>query len=81
METREEILNAIISRLASIIGKSTADLSADTSFASLDMKSVYYSQITTYLEDECDIEIPYMNFKRNATLGEAADYVLALIEE
>jgi hypothetical protein len=32
-------------------------------------------------EDEFDIEVPYINFKRCKTLGEAADYVVELLEE
>lgn len=39
-------------------------------------KSVQYSQLTTFLEDEFDIEIPYMDFRRQATIGEAVDYVI-----
>lgn len=80
METKEEILQAMIKRIAQLLEKSEAELSADTSFESLQMKSVNYSQLTTYLEDACDVEIPYMDFKRKKTLGEAADYIVSLIE-
>ncbi|MFV0465454.1 MAG: acyl carrier protein [Lachnospiraceae bacterium] len=80
METREEILEAMATRLSQVIGKAATDLTEDTAFADLDLKSVNYSQLTTYLEDECDVEIPFMEFRRKATLGEAADYIVALIE-
>lgn len=80
METKEEILQAMIKRIAQLLEKNETELSADTSFESLQMKSVNYSQLTTYLEDACDVEIPYMDFKRKKTLGEAADYIVSLIE-
>lgn len=80
MEERSEILEAIISRLVTILGVEAETLSEDTEFDSLNMKSVNYSQLTTYLEDECDVEVPFMEFKRNKTIGDAADYVVELIE-
>lgn len=81
METREEILEAMIKRLAELLKTDEGGLGEDTEFADLGMKSVNYSQLTTYLEDECDVEIPYMDFKRKKTLGEAAEYIVSLIEE
>jgi acyl carrier protein len=81
METRNEILDCIIQKLASILGCDAAGLNQNTAFADLNMKSVNYSQLTTALEDACDVEVPYMDFKRNATLGAAADYVLRLASE
>lgn len=80
MEDREEIIEAIINRLATILGIEADTLSETTAFDSLDMKSVNYSQLTTYLEDECDVEVPFMEFKRNKTIGDAADYIVELIE-
>ena len=79
METKEEILKTMIGRITQILGKNEADLRGDTEFESLKMKSVNYSQLTTFLEDACDVEIPYMDFKRKKTLGEAAEYVVSLI--
>lgn len=80
MEDRNEILDAIINRLATLLGIEADTLSEDTEFETLGLKSVNYSQLTTYLEDECDVEVPFMEFKRNKTLGDAADYVVELIE-
>lgn len=79
METREEILGCMAQRLAQLLGVDAATLNESTEFAGLNLKSVHYSQLTTTLEDACDVEVPYMDFKRRATLGEAADYVLSLI--
>lgn len=82
MEDRGEILTYIKSYLVKILGVSADSLTEDTTFSALNMKSVNYSQLTTALEDACDVEVPYMEFKRQApSLGAAADYVAALLEE
>jgi acyl carrier protein len=80
-EMREEILAKIIERGAPLWGADAASLNENTTFEEMNAKSVHYSQITTFLEDEYDVEIPFMNFRRKKTLGEAADYVLELVEE
>ena len=77
----EEILNKLIDRCAYLWGCDAADLSADTTFAEHNTKSVQISQMTTYLEDEYDCEVPYMQFKRCKTLGEAAEFVSELVDE
>ena len=78
MEDRDEIIEAIIERLNAMLGE--GDYSESTAYADLDMKSVNYSQMINVLEDACDVEIPYMDFKRKATVGESADYIVQLIE-
>jgi len=80
MEERKQILECMYKRLGEILNIDSSTLNEDTTFASLNMKSVNYSQLTTTLEDAFDVEVPYMNFKRKATLGEAADYVITLLE-
>lgn len=81
MTTREEIFRKLAERAGPLFGKEPQALSEDTAFvADLNAKSVHYSQITTYLEDAFDVEIPYMTFRRKSTLGEAADYVAELLE-
>jgi acyl carrier protein len=77
----EEVLAKIIERAAPIWGVDPAELGADTTFASMNTKSTHISQITTYLEDEYDAEVPYIGFKKCKTLGEAAAYVVDLLEE
>lgn len=79
MEDRGEILGCMVTRLAQLLSVDATTLTESTTFASLNMKSVHYSQLTTTLEDACDVEVPFMDFKRRATLGEAADFVVALI--
>lgn len=78
---RENVLAKIIEKGSKIWVVDPATLNGDTLFADMKAKSVHYSQLTTFLEDEFDVEVPYMNFKRCKTLGEAADYVTELLEE
>ena len=35
----------------------------------------------TLLEDEFDVEIPFMQFRRKLTVGESVDYVCELLDE
>lgn len=79
MSLREEVINKMQERLTGIFG--AGEYTEDTVFETLGMKSVNYSQMTTALEDEFDVEIPYMDFKRKTTLGAAADYVVQLLED
>ena len=52
-----------------------------TKFVDLGIKSVQVSQLTTYLEDELDIEVPFMKFRRCETFGAATDFVCELLDE
>jgi len=78
---REEVLEKIIERASKIWNKDVSEFSKDTLFTDLEAKSAHYSQITTFLEDAFDIEVPYMNFKRCKSFDEAAGYVVELLEE
>lgn len=78
MELREEAIELMQERLIVILGEGTYN--ENTTFESLNMKSVNYSQLTTALEDEFDVEIPFMDFKRKATIKDAADYIVQLVE-
>ncbi|MDF2512587.1 MAG: hypothetical protein K0S04_2453 [Herbinix sp.] len=78
---REEILKKIIHRAAPLFGMEESAITEATTFEECKAKSVHYSQITTYLEDEFEVEIPFMNFRRQKTFGEAADFVNELLED
>jgi len=81
MSTREEVKAKLIERAAPLFGKQADEMTEDLLFVEdLSAKSVHYSQITTYLEDAFDVEIPYMNFRRQKTIGEAIDFVTDIIE-
>jgi len=82
MSLREDIYQKLVERAAPLFGTKPENMAEGLRFEEdLKAKSVHISQITTYLEDAFDIEIPYMTFRRKATLGEAVDYVLKLINE
>ena len=78
---REQVLEKIIERASEIWNIDKEKMEENTLFADMNPKSAHYSQMTTYLEDAFDIEVPYMNFKRCKTFGEAAEYVVELLEE
>lgn len=76
---KQKVLEKIIERASHIWCVDAETLSEETTFVSMNPKSTHYSQLTTYLEDAFDIEVPYMGFKRCKTLGEAAEYVVDLM--
>ncbi|OMD79989.1 hypothetical protein BSK53_21225 [Paenibacillus odorifer] len=81
LELREEIYAKLVERASPLFGKKPEDLSESLSFTSdLQAKSVHFSQITTFLEDAFNVEIPYMKFRRKQTIAEAVDYVLEICE-
>jgi acyl carrier protein len=78
---KEEILGKLIKRASEVFNKNPEELNEATRFAEdLNAKSVNIVQITTVMEVEYDVEIPYMEFRRKKTLGEAAEYIKALVE-
>ncbi len=78
MEERSNIFDKIVERLTAMLGEK--DYTEATAFADLGMKSVNYSSMINVLEDEFDVEIPFMDFRRKATIGEAVDYICNLID-
>ena len=81
MELREEILQKIINKASQLFGKDPVELNENTRFVEdLNAKSTNIVQIITVLEDEYDVEITFMEFRRKKTFGEAADYVVQLLE-
>ncbi|MFV0363886.1 MAG: acyl carrier protein [Suipraeoptans sp.] len=78
---KEDILSKIIERACEIWKVTPDTLSENTEFATLNPKSAHYSQMTTFLEDEFDVEVPYLGFKRAKTFKDAVEYVAELLEE
>lgn len=78
---REEIIAKIIEKGAYLWGLDASTLNENTTFAEVGAKSGHISSITTTLEDAYDCEVPYIGFKKCKTIGEAADYVVDLLEE
>ena len=89
MTVKEEALKKIMERCCVLFGKKMDEL--DRVFIELDentrfiddlgAKSGNVSQMTNFLEDEFDVEISFMEFRRKATLGMAAEYIEELCEE
>ena len=79
---REYVIKKIIERCCVLFNKQPEELSEKTNFGvDLGAKSGNVSQMTNFLEDEFDVEVPYMEFRRKLTIGEAADFVVELLEE
>lgn len=82
MSIREEAVQKITQRCCELFGKKTEELSENTRFIEdLGARSGNVSQMTNFLEDEFDVEISFMEFRRRATIGMAADYIEELCEE
>ena len=77
MSLRKEIYEKMVHRAAPLFGMKPEDMTEETRFAEdCNAKSTHISQITTYLEDEFDTEIPFMSFRRQKTIGDAVNYIL-----
>jgi acyl carrier protein len=81
MSTKEQAIAKIAERIALSLGTDASQYGAGTKFEELALKSANYSQLTTYLEDAFDVEVPYMDFRRKKTIGEAAEYIEELVGE
>ena len=82
MELYDEILEAIIKRASEIFKKDPSELNAETNYKEdLNAKSVNIVQIIAVLEDEYDVEINFMEFRRKKTFGESAEFVAELCGE
>jgi acyl carrier protein len=81
MATNDEILEKIIERAAALFKTDASSYNAETRFVEdLKAKSVNYVQIISILEEDYDIQIPFMEFRRKKTFGEAAEFVAGIIE-
>lgn len=82
MTVREQAVEKIIERCCVLFSKKPEEINENTRFVEdLGARSGNVSQMTNFLEDEFDIEISFMQFRRCATIGLAADYIEQLCEE
>lgn len=80
-DIRNEVIALMKEKCAYLFHVDIDTLGEDTRLAEdLQCKSVNYVQLSTYLEDEYDVEVPYMAFKRNKTIGDIAEYMMDLLE-
>lgn len=80
MSFKEEVLELLVSKAAEMLGVDKAQVAPGTRFKEdLHCKSSDIVRITAQLEDEYEVEVPFMAFNRCVTLEDAADYVCKLM--
>ncbi len=78
---KEQVSSTMYAAISAAMNKPAEELSDDTQLiADLGAKSVNFVRIIGALEDEFDLEIPFMEFRRKKTIGEAIDYIVQLCE-
>ena len=78
---KEQVSSTMYAAISAAMNKPAEELSDDTQLiADLGAKSVNFVRIIGALEDEFDLEIPFMEFRRKRTIGEAIDYIVQLCE-
>lgn len=79
MSFYDEVVALLIKTVADMLGADPATMSENTRFKEdLGCKSNNIAAITVALEDEYDVEVPFMAFNRCATFGDAANYMSEL---
>ena len=80
MEIREEVVEILKQKAKEVLGADPEKLDENTRFEEdLGAKSVNFVQFTAALEDEYEVEVPFMEFRRKKTFGEAGDYIESLL--
>jgi len=78
---RDQVSAAMYAAVSATMNKPLEELSDSTELiADLGAKSVNLVRIIGALEDEFELEIPFMEFRRKKSIGEAIDYVAKLYE-
>jgi acyl carrier protein len=78
---REQVHSTMYETISTTMNRPIEELTDDTQLiADLGAKSVNFVRIISALEDEFDLEIPFMEFRRKKTIGEAISYVVQLLE-
>lgn len=76
MSIKEEVIDLLSTKAAQLYRLDPATLSRTTRFEDdLHAKSVHIVQFSAVLEDEYELEVPYMEFKKKATFGDVADWI------
>jgi acyl carrier protein len=77
----DQVRTALYAAVSQTMNKPEEELSDSTELIKdLGAKSVNLVRIIGALEDEFDLEIPFMEFRRKKTIGEAIDYIVQLAE-
>lgn len=78
---REQASATMYSAISATMNKPVEELTDSTELiADLGAKSVNLVRIIAALEDEFELEIPFMEFRRKKSIGEAIDFIVQLYE-
>lgn len=76
MEFFEEVVDLLANKAAELFNLAPSTLGPDTRFKEdLGCKSIDIVKITVALENEYDVEVPFMAFMRCATFADAAAFI------
>lgn len=79
MSIKNEIHQVLFSSVAKTLSVAEDELTDDTKLIKdLGAKSVDFVRILGDLEDEFDMSIPFMEFRRKETLGECVEFVAGM---
>lgn len=82
MPIRDEVIEALSKKAADLFGVDLTTLGPETRFLEdLGAKSVDMVKFSALLEDIYEVEVPYMDFVKKLTFGEAAAYIAAMFGE
>lgn len=79
MSYKQELIQKIIESTAKTFKTDASKFTAETSLADCNAKSINYVQIIGELEDEYEVEVDFMAFKKSKTIADAAEYVAGLL--
>lgn len=78
---RAQASATMYSAISATMNKPVEELTDSTELiADLGAKSVNLVRIIAALEDEFELEIPFMEFRRKKSIGEAIDFIVLLYE-
>ena len=78
---RDQVSTTMYAAVSAAMNKPVEELTDATELiVDLGAKSVNFVRIIAALEDELDLEIPFMEFRRKKSIGEAIDYVVKLYD-
>ena len=81
MDYENEVREKLVERAAKLLGKQPEEITDEMTLeGDLGLKSTQLTQITIFLEDEFDVEINFMNFRRQKTVGGAVAFVVEILE-
>lgn len=76
LEFQEEVIDILKNKAADIFGVDPSTLGPETSFVDdLHCKSVNIVQFAAAIEDEYEVEVPFMELNKKKNFREAAEFI------